>query len=63
MPLDSEHSEAKFSLDLTDMLHLHLTQGPISPHLAKFVPTMTLDDNNNRTDLTHAHEVIIIAVV
>ena len=63
MVLDSKHSEAKFLLNSTDMLHLHLTQDPISPHLAIFMPTMTLDYNNNRTDLTHALEVIIIAVV
>ena len=61
MPLDSKHSEAKLSLNSTDMLHLHLTQGPISPHLTIFVPAMTLDDNN-RTDLAHACEVIIIAM-
>ena len=41
MPLESKHTEASISPNLTDLLYLQLTEVPRSPDLAIFVSTTT----------------------
>ena len=62
MPLNSKHTEASFSTNLTDSLYLQLVQVPRSADSAIFVSmtmiTMTTTIEPITLTLAHAHRVI-----